>query len=199
MSRCRGAPLSVSPRDAFPTCPGAWHLDLALRDGLGRLGALRASGVDAGFLDVRCVGPSWPVSVLGGPAPPWLFGGLDRLDRLPRRSPRRTRPTCSRLLRRRGTGPVAGRSAPLSPPRDGRRTSGEPRWSSTTDTSSCSAPSRSIVRTKLCPVQPKSQELRTIQPSRTSCSPSSFVRPYTDSGAGSSDSTYGSGFRPSKT
>ena len=39
------------------------------------------------------------------------------------------------------------------------------------------APSSSIVRTKFCPVQPKSHDERTIQPSRTSRSPSSFVRP----------------------
>ena len=42
---------------------------------------------------------------------------------------------------------------------------GQPRWSSTTATSSRSAPSRSIVRTKLCPVGPKSHELRTTQAS----------------------------------
>ena len=44
---------------------------------------------------------------------------------------------------------------------------GEPRWSSTTCSSSRSRPSRSIVRTKLCPVAPNSHDERTIQPSRT--------------------------------
>ena len=39
-----------------------------------------------------------------------------------------------------------------SPRRGGRRRSGQPRWSSTTATSSRSSPSRSIVRTKLWPV-----------------------------------------------
>ena len=76
---------------------------------------------------------------------------------------------------------------------------GEPTWSATTLTSSRSRPSSSIVLTKLRPFHPYSHELRTIQPSRTSRSPSSFVRPYTESGFGSSDSTYGSRFVPSKT
>ena len=56
-----------------------------------------------------------------------------------------------------------------------------------------------MVNRKLLPVAPKSHEKRTTQPSRTSCSPASFVRPYTDSGRGSSDSTYGKPFRPSNT
>ena len=59
---------------------------------------------------------------------------------------------------------------------------GEPRWSSTTDTSSCCSPSASIVLTKFLPVQPKSHDERTIQPSPTSRSPSSFVRPYSETG-----------------
>ena len=45
---------------------------------------------------------------------------------------------------------AAARALASSPRRGGRRRSGEPRWSSTTATSSRSAPSRSIVRTKLC-------------------------------------------------
>ena len=77
---------------------------------------------------------------------------------------------------------------------------GEPRWSSTTATASRSAPRRSIVRTKLWPTGPKSHELRTIHASEpAAASPCSFVRPYTESGAGESDSTYGSALRPSKT
>ncbi len=77
---------------------------------------------------------------------------------------------------------------------------GHPRWSSTTATSSRSAPRRSIVRTKLWPVGPKSHELRTIQAeSPAAASPCSFVRPYADRGAGESDSTYGARLRPSKT
>ena len=77
---------------------------------------------------------------------------------------------------------------------------GQPRWSSTTATSSRSAASRSIVRTKLWPVCPKSHELRTIQASApAAASPSSFERPYAESGLGRSDSTYGSRLRPSKT
>ena len=50
-------------------------------------------------------------------------------------------------------------------PPDGRRRSAHPRWSSTTATSSRSAPSRSIVRRKLCPVEPKSHDVRTIHAS----------------------------------
>ena len=77
---------------------------------------------------------------------------------------------------------------------------GEPRWSSTTATSSRSAPSRSIVRTKLCPVQPKSHDERTIQPRSDLAAPprASTVRMPT-AALGSSDSTYGSRFEPSKT
>ena len=44
-------------------------------------------------------------------------------------------------------------------------------------TSSRSRPSASIVRTKFVPVAPKSHDERTTQPSRTSRSPASFVRP----------------------
>ena len=77
---------------------------------------------------------------------------------------------------------------------------GQPRWSSTTATSSRSAPSRSIVRTKLWPVGPKSHELRTIQASGpAAASPCSLLRPYAESGLAPSDSTYGSSLRPSKT
>jgi hypothetical protein len=77
---------------------------------------------------------------------------------------------------------------------------GQPRWSSTTDTSSRSVPSRSIVRTKLLLVQPNTHELRTIHASSpAAASACSFVRPYADCGFGASDSTYGSRFRPSKT
>jgi MFS family permease len=55
---------------------------------------------------------------------------------------------------------------------------GQPRWSWTTATSSRSAPSLSIVRTKFEPVQPKSQEVRTIHAaSPAAASPCSFVRP----------------------
>ncbi len=77
---------------------------------------------------------------------------------------------------------------------------GEPRWSSTTATSSRSDPSRSIVRTKFFDVQPKSHELRTTHArSPAAASPCSFVRPYAPSGDGASDSTYGARFVPSKT
>ena len=77
---------------------------------------------------------------------------------------------------------------------------GLPRWSSTTATSSRSAPSLSIVRTKFDPVGPKSHELRTIHAcSPAAASPWSFVRPYAEAGLGPSDSTYGSRLRPSKT
>ena len=77
---------------------------------------------------------------------------------------------------------------------------GQPRWSSTTATSSRSAPSRSIVRTKLWPVGPKSQEERTTHArSPAAASPCSFVRPYAESGDGASDSTYGAPFDPSNT
>ena len=61
-------------------------------------------------------------------------------------------------------------------------------------------PSRSIVRTKLWPVQPKSHDERTIHAfSPAAASPCSFVRPYAECGFGASDSTYGSRFVPSKT
>ena len=55
---------------------------------------------------------------------------------------------------------------------------GDPRWSSTTDTSSRSAPRRSIVSRKFFDVQPKSHELRTIHAcSPATASPCSFDRP----------------------
>jgi len=58
---------------------------------------------------------------------------------------------------------------------------GQPRWSSTTATSSRSAPSLSIVRTKFELVQPKSQDVRTIHASPpAAASPCNFVRPYAD-------------------
>ena len=61
-------------------------------------------------------------------------------------------------------------------------------------------PSRSIVRTKLRPVGPKSQDERTIQAcSPAAASPCSFERPYADCGFGPSDSRYGSRLRPSNT
>src|SRR5581483_6455336 len=70
---------------------------------------------------------------------------------------------------------------------------GQPHWSSTTATSSRSAPSRSIVRTKLWPVQPKSHDERTIHASSpAAASPCSFERPYDESGFVASDSAYGS-------
>ena len=53
------------------------------------------------------------------------------------------------------------------------------------------------MRTKFVPVQPKSHDVRTIHaPSPAAASPCSFVRPYTDSGFGASDSTYGVALRP---
>jgi len=77
---------------------------------------------------------------------------------------------------------------------------GQPRWSSTTATSSRSVPRRNIVRTKFVLVQPNSHELRTIHArSPAAASPSSFVRPYTERGDGASDSRYGARFSPSKT
>ena len=77
---------------------------------------------------------------------------------------------------------------------------GDRRWSSTTDTSSRSAPSRSIVRTKLCDVHPNSPDVRTTHAcSPAAASPCSFVRPYAESGCAPSDSTYGSRLTPSKT
>ena len=69
------------------------------------------------------------------------------------------------------------RRARAWPRRDGRRRSGLPRWSSTTATSSRSAPSRSIVRRKLCPVEPKSQEVRTTHASVTGCRLAVELRP----------------------
>ena len=78
---------------------------------------------------------------------------------------------------------------------------GQPRWSSTTATSSRSAPSRSIVRTKLWPVGPKSHELRTIH----ARSPAAASRVELRAPVGRegirrpSDSTYGAPLRPSKT
>ena len=57
-----------------------------------------------------------------------------------------------------------------------------------------------MVRTKFWLVHPKSQEVRTIHAvSPVTASDCSFVRAYTESGAGGSDSTYGSRLRPSKT
>ena len=95
------------------------------------------------------------------------LGGRDPADTAarappPRRSPRRSRPTCSHPRPRRARAPSAG------PRRRIRRTAaarwptnvGQPRWSSTTATSSRSAPSRSIVRRKLWPVGPKSHDVR---------------------------------------
>jgi hypothetical protein len=80
---------------------------------------------------------------------------------------------------------------------------GHPTWSSTTLTVSRSAPTRSIVATKLPPPEPKSHEVRTIRlcgPAvRVARSPSSFERPYADSGLVWSDSTYGAAFEPSNT
>jgi hypothetical protein len=61
-------------------------------------------------------------------------------------------------------------------------------------------PSRSIVRTKLWPVGPKSHDERTIHASSpAAASPCSFVRPYADCGLGASDSVYGSRLDPSNT
>ena len=112
----------------------------------------------------------------------------------------RTPPTCSRRPRRRGRRRTAARAPEAARPRDGRRRSARVRWSATTDTSSRSAPRRSIVRTKLCDVQPKRPDVRTIHAcSPAAASPWSFVRPYAESGLGASDSTYGSRFAPSKT
>ena len=96
---------------------------------------------------------------------------------------RELRPACNRRPQRRGRRRTEARAPLRSPRRGGRRTSALPRWSSTTATSSRSVPSRSIVRTKFCDVQPKSQELRTIHAcSPAAASPCSFVRPYAESG-----------------
>ena len=78
-----------------------------------------------------------------------------------------------------------GRRARAPPPRGGPTYVGQPTWSSTTATSSCSRPSRSIVRTKLWPLGPKSHDERTISAfSPAAPSEWSFERPYAESGFG---------------
>ena len=133
--------------------------------------APRASAGARGAPFARCAAPSTPGAGPDGRAPRSISAGHGTEARPPRRSPLRTPPTCS-LRPPRGARPRPGsRALRASPRRDDRCTSVEPRWSSTTATSSRSAPSRSIVRTKLCPVQPKSHDERTIQPRSTSRSP----------------------------
>ena len=98
----------------------------------------------------------------------------------PRRSPRRSRPRCSPRPRRgaRPRTPRPRRRAPAWRRRDDRRRWGSRAGRRRPTTSSRSAPRRSIVRTKLCPVGPNSHELRTIQArSPAAASAWSFVRP----------------------
>jgi len=60
-----------------------------------------------------------------------------------------------------------------------------------------------MVSTKLRPPRPKSHAERTTKwrglAAAVGASPASFDAPYADSGAGASDSTYGSPLRPSNT
>ena len=81
---------------------------------------------------------------------------------------------------------------------------GQPIWSATTWSSSRSEASRRIVAGKHGPPPPNSHEERTIVWASglfraTSRSPSSFERPYADSGLVGSDSRYGSRLVPSNT
>ena len=70
----------------------------------------------------------------------------------------RTRPTCTRRRRRRGRCRTAARAARASPRRDGRRRSASRAGRRRRAPRPARAPSRSIVRTKLWPVQPKSHD-----------------------------------------
>ena len=74
-----------------------------------------------------------------------------------------------------------------------RRTSGEPRWSSTTATSSRSAPRREHRAAGSCGSSSRRATTcaRSRRPRPPRPLPCSFVRPYADCGLGGSDSTYG--------
>ena len=81
---------------------------------------------------------------------------------------------------------------------------GEPRWSSTTSTVSRVDSSRAMVRTKLLPLAPYTQAVRTTQDrsgssSRTARSPASLVRPYADRGPTGASTWYGLPASPAKT
>ena len=129
----------------------------------GRHEALRASAAGAALRPARCGEPSTPASARGARARPSRCAAHAYRGLPPRRSPRRSPPTCTLRRPRRARDPSASSASTSSRVASARWPTkvGQPRWSSTTATSSRSAPSRSIVRRKLCPVDPKSHDVRT--------------------------------------
>ena len=131
------------------------------------------------------------------------YGARGRRDRPPRRSPRRSPPTCTLRRRRRARSPSAGRRrrTPSSPSARWPTNVGQPRWSSTTATSS-----RSCAEAKH---RPEEVVTRRAEEPRRADRPTPADLPPPPRGAssdrrrtvgfGPSDSTYGERLRPSKT
>ena len=163
----------------------------------------RASAEERARPRARCAGSRAPGGAPGDRAPRSRSAARDSRSRRPRRSPRRTPPTCSRPPRRRARFHVVDRRPRARARRAARCPTkvGQPRWSSTTATSSplgAEPEHRPYEVVARRPEEPRATDDPGIRAGRRLAVQLRCARTRRADSA-PSDSTYGSRLRPSKT